>query len=233
MYARKHWHIVLCGCVGGILPNLLDLAGQLINQDLGKWYSDTADIFLALLAPFLAYLIYFGVGGFITMVFKETNPMKAVVLGVSAPALIAGWLSGGAPEAAPVRLGELFGVSTAYAEDHLRLPEDHHRVRVGFIIPERLEAKHGLKYKLIDQSGKALGFGTLGGPGKTTVKVPAAGSMIIFGDAVNPKILAKLQPDEVYLLGLERNYWNDFKRALGARYKEPYDLTLQRVEKGT
>ena len=163
MYAREHWHVVLCGCIGGILPNLLDLAGQLINQDLGKWYSDPADIFLALLAPFLAYLIYFGVGGFITMVFKETNPMKAVVLGVSAPALIAGWLSGGAPEAAPVRLGELFGVSTAYAEDHLRLPEDHHRVRVGFIIPERLEAKHGLKYKLIDQSGKALGFGTFGG----------------------------------------------------------------------
>ena len=65
------------------------------------------------------------------------------------------------------------------------------------------------------------------------VMVPANGSMLIYGDAVNPKTLAKLQPDEVYLLDLERNYWNDFKRAMGARYKEPYDLILQRVEKGT
>ena len=167
------------------------------------------------------------------MVFKETNPMKAVVLGVSAPALIAGWLSGGAPEAAPVRLGELFGVSTAYAEDHLRLPEDHHRVRVGFIIPEHLEDKHGLKYKLIDRSGKALGFGTFGGPGETMLMVPANGSMLIYGDAVNPKTLAKPQQNEIYLIDLKRNYWNDFKRAMGVRYKEPYDLIFQRMKKGT
>lgn len=227
MYTRKQLYIGVYGGFGGILPNLLDLANQLLNQDLGKWFGETSSVFLALLGPAIAYLIYFCIGGVIAMAFEETKPLKAIVLGVSAPALIAAWLSGDAPKDGPAQLGEFLGIKTAYAAE-VPLEEDW---GVKLIVPKHPKAKYGLKYKLLDQFGAELEFGTFSGPGETTLKVPEDGSVILYGKGINPKMLASPKENETYQIDFERNYWNDFFRALGARYKEPYNLTFQRMKK--
>ncbi len=246
MYTRKQLQIAAYGGIGGILPNLLDLALQLDNRDLGKWFDETTSVFFALLGPGLAYLIYFGIGGVIAMAFEETKPLKALVLGVSAPALIVAWLSGDAPKDDPAQLSEFLGVKTAYAAEpqHFRRmvdpdfegdfaapypPEDW---GTAFIVPDNPWG-HGLKYKLLDQFGEEHASGTFSGPGKTRLKVPVDWSIFFFGYGINPKMLASPQENETYQIDLERNYWNDFYRALGVRYKEPYDLKLRRMDNGT
>ena len=185
MYTREQLHIAAYGGIGGILPNLLDLALQLDNRDMGKWFDETTSVFFALLGPGLAYLIYFGIGGVIAMAFEETKPLKALVLGVSAPALIVAWLSGDVPKDDPAQLSEFLGVKTAYAADPQHdwgmvdpdLEGDYAALHssedwgTAFIVPDNPRG-HGLKYKLLDQFGEEHASGTFSGSGETRLKIP-------------------------------------------------------------
>jgi len=184
---------------------MLDLATQLFNQDLGKWFDGTASVFWALLGPAIAYLIYFCIGGVIAMAFEETKPLKAIVLGISAPALIASWLSGETPQNT-ANLDAYFGIQPAFAADVLSNSERD----ITVVIPEHLKTEDGIKYKLTDLSGKTIEYGVLGGPGERKLKLPDKGTVTFYGNDINPQTLAHPTPHEVYELGLHRNYWNDF-----------------------
>lgn len=228
MFSKAQLHIGVYGGIGGILPNLMDLANQLIDQDLGKWFGQTTNVFLALLGPSIAYIIYFCVGGFIAMALEETRPVKAIVLGISAPALIASWLSGDTPRVEAGLLHELLGSRSAYAQDNET--DNGGQLEVVILGVDELEDKLTelkLKFKSIGPEGATHQEGELAGNEEHTLMIPEGGVVVFYGDAVNAETLAVTTTGKTYAVSIRRNYWNDFFRALGVRSKQPYDITVK------
>ena len=79
-FTSRTTNIVLCGAIGGMCPNSLNLAARLRSDQLLSW--------TALAGEALMLGIFAIVGATFVLIYKETNMGKALFLGASVPALI-------------------------------------------------------------------------------------------------------------------------------------------------
>lgn len=215
---------LLYGGLGGIAPSLLDLAGRLSGRDLTPWFDGTSNLLLALLGPLVAYAIYFLIGGVVASALGEHKPAKAIVLGVSAPAMISSFLSDASGPGEHL-VAELFDARPAFAQGNELLAAKKLKV----VIPrDEPAAETGLTYQFQSPDGRALGGGTLAAPGEWQLQVPdGSDAVVLYGSEVNPEVVPLSPGTPGYTVGIERNYWNDLYRSLGKRSVRPYDFSVK------
>ncbi len=100
----------LCGALGGLAPT----AVYAINSDIAAWLA--AVTALVAIAVVIKVVIVVCIGGFVSWAHRpETSHWRAIVIGISAPALITTYLAGNQEATHVSGLGDL--VNTAFAAE--------------------------------------------------------------------------------------------------------------------
>lgn len=113
----KPWQVVLAGFFGGVAPNVIGGAQQLVlrtpDQQSGYLLADPAFLIgTSVIGLIAGALLFFA---------NESNPLKAMALGASAPALILGWAQGGASHPAGPPSADRVGRAQGYAAVSVQL----------------------------------------------------------------------------------------------------------------
>ena len=227
------WRIMLVGGLGGILPSLLDKAEAWNSGEIHKWLESAPVLWIALLVACAPTVLYFVIGAVVAAVYEKQDLQKALLLGLGAPAFIAAAVGTAdkEPQNPLVAQSALFGfVGAAHAQANVA--DTNVQLNVEGLV--RNDVCVTCVVTFLGEDGRPISTSPLVSANPTsTIVVPGGTESLYFtGPSANPaelnlgQVKAEAPGDVVLDVGVNRSYWNDFARSLGAKNVEPFDFKV-------
>lgn len=219
-----------------MLPTLVDKVEAWNEGVVSIWLLTAPNFWIAILVAVIPMLVYFLIGAIVAAVYEDQNLQKAFLLGIGAPAFIVASVSnaGNRPEQIKVTHADGLGfVTSAYAQSSIGEPEVY--LDVGRFTDGKGCVTCTVTFWGAD--GKPIATEPLATASSATIEVPNSAKVLEFrGMDTNP---AQVDLGKVYQgytsgtgkvtldVDLNRSYWNDFSRSLGAKSIQPYNFDVQ------
>jgi len=230
------WRIALIGGAGGVLPTLVDKVEAWNEGVVTVWLGSAPNVWIAILVALIPMIVYFIIGAIVAYVYEDQSMQKALLLGIGAPAFIVASVgnTGDQPEQIKVTRSEgLSLVSSAYAQFAGREAEVY--LDVG-----KFTSGNGCDTCTVTfwgADGKPIATQPLATAPSATIEVPDTAKVLEFrGMDTNPAQVDLGEVHQGYTSGtgkitldvdVNRSYWNDFNRSLGAKGVQPYNFDVQ------
>jgi len=230
------WRIALIGGTGGVLPTLVDKLEAWNGGEVSIWLVSAPSVWIAILVAVIPMIAYFVIGAVIAAVYEDQSVQKALLLGIGAPAFIVASVGGSDNRPEQIKVTHLDGlgfVTSAFAQSSVGEPEIY--LDVG-----KFASGGGCETCTVTfwgADGKPIATEPLATASSATIEVPNTAKVLEFrGVDTNP---AQVDLGKVYQgytggdgkvtldIDINRSYWNDFSRSLGAKGTQPYNFDVQ------
>ncbi len=219
-----------------MLPTLVDKVEAWNEGVVMLWLGTAPNVWIAILVALIPMVVYFIIGAIVAYVYEDQSVQKALLLGIGAPAFIVASVNnaGNPPEQIKIAYsGSLGFVTSAYAQSSGSGPEVY--LDVGKFVGGKGCETCTVTFWGAD--GKPIATEPLATAPSATIEVPNTAKILEFrGMDTNP---AQVDLGKVYQgyasgngkvtldVDINRSYWNDFNRSLGAKGTQPYNFDVQ------